>query len=99
MSDALADGDFVIGPDYAPAPELTPPPGTPHGVVRAFTMESRDSRIYPGIRRLENDITRRRDAYGNRIAAEEHQQSAPGPYTRTVWVYVPPGLDPAPCHS
>jgi enterochelin esterase-like enzyme len=81
--------DFEIGPDYAPAPELLPGPGTPAGVVHAFTMQSRDSAIYPGIRRLENEVTRRRDAWGNRIAAEDHEQSVAGPYTRTVWVYVP----------
>lgn len=85
----LADGDFVIGPAYELAPEWTPRPGAPAGVVHAFTMESRDSHIYPGIRRLENEITRRRDAFGNRIAAAEHEQSEPAPYTRTVWVYVP----------
>lgn len=79
----------MIGPDYTPAPELTPPPGTPAGVVHAFTMESRDSRIYPGIRRVDNAITRRRDPFGNRIAAREDEQSEPAPYTRTVWVYVP----------
>jgi enterochelin esterase-like enzyme len=85
----LADGDFVIGPDYAPAPETAVQPGVPAGTVHAFTMESRDSRLYPGIRRLENEITRRRDAHGNRIAAAEPEQSIAGPYTRTVWVYVP----------
>ncbi len=89
MTDPLANGDFVIGPDYAPAPELAVQPGAPAGVVHAFTLESRDSRLYPGIRRLENEVTRRRDAFGNRIAAEDHEQSTPGPYTRTVWVYVP----------
>jgi iron(III)-enterobactin esterase len=89
MSDALASGDFVIGPDYAPAPELGVQAGAPAGVVHAFTMESRDSLIYPGIRRLENEVTRRRDAFGNRIAAADHEQSVAGPYTRTVWVYVP----------
>jgi len=95
MSDEpFANGDFTIGPDYAPAPELSVKPGVPYGTVRAFIMESRDSRIYPGIRRLENEITRRRDAYGNRIAAEEHEQSEPAPWTRTVWVYVPPGYSP-----
>lgn len=88
-SDPLAGGDFVIGPDYPPAPEGSPRPGAPAGTVHAFTMDSRDSRIYPGIRRLENEITRRRDAFGNRIAAAEHEQSAAAPYTRTVWVYVP----------
>ena len=85
----MESGDFVIGPDYAPAPEFTPRAGVPAGVVHAFTMESRDSAIYPGIRRLENEVTRRRDAFGNRIAAQDHEQSVAGPYTRTVWVYVP----------
>ena len=89
MADPLANGDFVLGPDYAPAPEAAVQPGAPAGVVHAFTMESRDSRIYPGIRRLDNEITRRRDAFGNRIAAQDHEQSAAAPYTRTVWVYVP----------
>ena len=63
--------------------------GVPTGKVHAFVMESRDSRIYPGIKRLENEVTRRRDAFGNRIAAAEHEQSAPAAYTRTVWVYAP----------
>ena len=85
----LENGDFTIGPDYAPAPETLVRPGVPAGVVHAFTMESRDSRLYPGIRRLDNEITRRRDAHGNRIAAAEHEQSVAAPYTRTVWVYIP----------
>jgi enterochelin esterase-like enzyme len=88
-SASLANGDVVIGPDYPPAPELAERADAPRGVIRAFTMRSADSRIYPGIRRLENEITARRDGYGNRIAAEDHEQSAPGPYTRTVWAYVP----------
>ncbi len=59
------------------------------GVIHAFTMESRDSALYPGIRRIDNEITRRRDAHGNRLAAAAHEQSVAAPYTRTVWVYVP----------
>jgi enterochelin esterase-like enzyme len=86
---SLTDGDHVIGPDYTPAPEFRVRPGVPAGAIHAFTMESRDSRIYPGIRRLENEFTKRRDAHGNRIAADEHEQSEAAPYTRTVWVYVP----------
>ena len=82
-------GDFTIGPDYAPALETLVQPGAPAGVVHAFTLESRDSALYPGIRRVDNEITRRRDPFGNRIAAAEHDQSVPAPYTRTVWVYVP----------
>ncbi|WP_304175797.1 esterase family protein [Phenylobacterium aquaticum] len=90
----FASGDFVIGPDYAPAPETEVRAGAPAGVVHAFTMESRDSAIYPGIRRLDNEITRRRDPFGNRIAAEDHEQSVAAPYTRTVWVYVPAQYQP-----
>ena len=89
MNLPLADGDIVRGPEYARAPEMSVRPGVPAGVVHAFTMESRDSAIYPGIRRLDNEITRRRDAFGNRLAAEEHEQSEAAAYTRTVWVYVP----------
>ena len=88
-ADPLADGDHVIGPDYAPAPETQVQADLPAGRVHAFTMESRDSPLYPGIRRLDNAITRRRDAFGNRLAAADHAQSVPAPYTRTVWVYVP----------
>ena len=87
--DPLADGDFVIGPDYTPAPEGLPLAGVPTGKVHAFVMESRDSRIYPGIKRVKNEATRRRDAFGNRIAAAEHVQSVAAAYTRAVWVYVP----------
>jgi enterochelin esterase-like enzyme len=86
---SLANGDFVIGPAYTPAPEFAVQLGVPTGSIHAFTMESRDSKIYPGIKRLENEITKRRDACGNRIAAEHHEQSVAAPYTRTVWVFVP----------
>ncbi len=43
------DGDYIIGPPYANAPELTPRDGIPKGMVYRFTMESTDSKIYPGI--------------------------------------------------
>ena len=85
--DPLANGDFEIGPRFEP--DLSGPADAPCGKVYAFVMESRDSQIYPGIRRLNNEITKRRDAYGNRMAALEHEQSEPAPYRRTVWVYVP----------
>ncbi|THD79334.1 MAG: esterase family protein [Phenylobacterium sp.] len=81
--------EVVIGPDYPPAPETGFRPDVPAGRVHAFALESRDSAIYPGIKRIDNAVTRRRDAYGNRLAAEAHEQSEACPYTRTVWVYVP----------
>ncbi len=43
------DGDLTIGPDYTNAPELTRREGVPRGTVHAFTMESADSKIYPGL--------------------------------------------------
>ena len=87
------DRDVIIGPDYAPARECERQPGVAEGRVHAFVMSSSESPIYPGIRRLENEITKRRDAFGNRIAALAHEQSAAAPYLRTVWVYVPKGVD------
>jgi enterochelin esterase-like enzyme len=41
--------NFVIGPTYADAPELTVPEDAPRGTIHEFTMKSTDSRIYPGI--------------------------------------------------
>lgn len=84
----------VIGPDYTRAPEFAAPAEVPAGRVQALTMHSRDSVLYPGIRRVDNAITRRRDAHGNRLAAEAHEQSEPAPYIRTVWSYVPQQLPP-----
>jgi enterochelin esterase family protein len=48
--DLLADGDFVIGPAYANAPEVTPRPGVPVGTLTTFAMGSEDSKLYPGLR-------------------------------------------------
>lgn len=87
---------FTIGPDYAAAPECLSQQGVPVGTMHAFVMKSADSTIYPGIKRVENDVTRRRDAFGNRIAAAQHEQSAAAPYNRTVWVYVPHTLPASP---
>jgi hypothetical protein len=36
------NGDFLIGPDYRPAPELNVARHSPKGTVRQFTLESRD---------------------------------------------------------
>ena len=48
-----ADGNFVIGSPYAPAPELTVKDGVPKGRIHEFTMDSKDSKIYPGIARAQ----------------------------------------------
>ena len=46
---ALGDGDYSTGPDYAPAPEQMVRDAVPRGKVIQFTMESSDSKFYPGI--------------------------------------------------
>jgi enterochelin esterase family protein len=43
------DGDFKIGPTYAPAPEYTSKPGVPAGTVTTFQMKSADSKFFPGL--------------------------------------------------
>ena len=41
--------EIVIGPMYADAPELTVKDDVPRGTIYQFTMNSTDSKIYPGI--------------------------------------------------
>ncbi len=43
------EGDYVVGPPYANAPELAKRDGIPHGMVHPFSMNSTDSKMYPGI--------------------------------------------------
>ena len=43
------DGDYRLAPPYANAPELTPRDDVPKGMVYRFTMNSTDSKLYPGI--------------------------------------------------
>ena len=45
----LGDGNYSVGPQYAPALEATTRPDVPHGRIVQFTMDSSDSKIYPGI--------------------------------------------------
>lgn len=83
-----------IAPPYHDAPEMTARADQPKGALRSFIMTSAESRIYPGIRQRDNDVTRRRDAFGNRMAAPEEQQSEPGPWRREIFVYLPAGYRP-----
>jgi enterochelin esterase-like enzyme len=83
---ATADGNFVIGPTHTPAPEVTPQPDTPQGTVINFTMESKDSKIYPGIAREPKTFG---EADPKDPAKLIVTTSHPAPYTRKVAVYVP----------
>jgi enterochelin esterase-like enzyme len=83
---ADADGNFILGPTHTPAPESQPREGVPKGTVVEFTMESADSKIYPGIAREPN-------THGTPDPADPAKlivtTSHPAPYTRHVAVYVP----------
>src|SRR5881397_2534054 len=47
-----ADGNFVIGPEYTPAPERKAAQGVPQGKVKQFTIDSRETKLFnPGIAR------------------------------------------------
>jgi len=79
-----ADGDFLIGPDYVPAPELTVKDGVPQGQVRQFVMDSKDSKFYnPGIAR---DVFGTVDPNNPKtLIVKTH----PIDYKRTITVYIP----------
>jgi enterochelin esterase-like enzyme len=49
LTPGAGDGDYRIQPPYQNAPELTPNPDVPKGTIYQFTMDSTDSKIYPGI--------------------------------------------------
>ena len=78
-----ANGDFLIGPAYAPASELIAVDGVPMGDVRQFLMKSEDSKFYPGIAR---------EVFGTvdpdnpkTLIVETHAK----PWERAITVYVP----------
>jgi enterochelin esterase family protein len=79
-----AVGNFVIGPDYIPAPELKAVEGVPQGKVQQFTMSSKDSKFYnPGIAR---DVFGTVDPQNPKTLIVE---TRPIDYTRAITVYVP----------
>jgi iron(III)-enterobactin esterase len=81
---ADADGNFIIGPTHNAAPEMAAQ--ELQGTVSTFTMNSADSRIYPG-------IARETGTFGtpdpNDPAKLVVTTSHPAPYSRRVAVYVP----------
>ncbi len=90
---AGADGNFILGPTHNPAPEMTPQEGVPQGEVYTFTMESKDSKLYPGIAREPGTFGRPDpDDPAKLIVTTSH----PAPYSRRVTVYVPRQYVPGP---
>ena len=92
---ATADGNFIIGPTHNDAVEMKVSDSVPQGAIFNFTMESTDSKIYPGIARgpapdPSGAVTPAApaapavDAQGRRIVVTHA-----APYQRKVAVYVP----------
>jgi enterochelin esterase family protein len=83
---AKEDGNFILGPTHSPAPEMAVQEGVPQGTVVEFTMESKDSKIYPGIAREPGTFGKPDpDDPAKIIVTTSH----PAPYTRKLAVYVP----------
>jgi iron(III)-enterobactin esterase len=83
---ANADGNFILGPDHAAAPEMAAESDLKNGTVIEFTMSSSDSKFYPGIAREPGTFgTPDPDNPARLIVTTSH----PAPYTRKVAVYVP----------
>ena len=83
---AKEDGNFILGPTHKPAPEMTVREAVPQGSVHTFTMESADSKIYPGIAREAKTFGTADPANPAKLIVTT---SHPAPYSRHVAVYVP----------
>lgn len=78
------NGDFVIGPDYTPAPESKAVEGVPQGKVQQFQIDSKDCKLFnPGIARDEFGTVDPNNP--KTLIVETH----PIDYKRTITVYVP----------
>jgi len=83
---ADADGNFILGPKHDAAPGMSAANALRNGTVIEFTMNSTESKIYPGIARDSNMIgTPDPKDPAKLIVTTSH----PASYTRTVAVYVP----------
>jgi iron(III)-enterobactin esterase len=80
------DGNFVVGPTYTPAPEMTPKESVPQGRILEFTMSSAESKLYPGIARDAHTFGTVDPKNPAKLLVTT---SHPAPYTRWVAVYVP----------
>ena len=83
---ANSDGNFIIGPTHEVPSDTKANDGIPKGTVIEFTMNSSDSKIYPG-------IARDADTFGVPDPADPAKlvvtTSHPAPYTRRITVYIP----------
>ena len=86
LPSADVEGNFIIGPTHTPAPEASAQEGVPQGTVCNITMNSADSKIYPGIARDPGTFgTPDPNDPAKLVVTTSH----PAPYTRRVAVFVP----------
>ena len=83
---ANANGNFIIGPTHNALPETSMKQDVMQGTVTEFTMNSADSKFYPGIAREANTFGTVDPANPGKLVVTT---SHPAPYTRKVAVYVP----------
>lgn len=81
-----AYGNYILGPTHTPAAETIAPESGMRGAIQTFTMNSADSKIYPGIARTPGS----RSTVDPNDPAKRIVSSGPAPYTRAVSVYIPP---------
>ncbi len=83
---ANVDGNFILGATHPPAPEMSVHAGVPQGTVIQFTMNSADSKFYPGIARQPGTFGTPDPSDPARLIVTT---SHPAPYMRRVTVYIP----------
>ncbi|HZX59089.1 MAG TPA: alpha/beta hydrolase-fold protein [Mucilaginibacter sp.] len=83
---ADVNGNFIIGPTHNPAPESVVQANVPQGTIYKITMESKDSKIYPGIAREPGTFGTVDPSDPAKLVVTT---SHPAPYTRHIEVYVP----------
>jgi iron(III)-enterobactin esterase len=83
---ANADGNFILGPTHEVSADAAAQKEIPKGAVIEFTMNSADSKIYPGIARDAGALGTPDPADPAKLVVTA---SHPAPYTRKVAVYVP----------
>jgi len=81
-----SNGNFIIGPTHNPARESVIQGNVPQGTIYRFTMDSRDSKTFPGIAREQNTFGVADPANPAKLIVTT---SHPAPYIRQVTVYVP----------
>ena len=83
---ADGDGNFIIGPTHSSPADNSGQDTLHNGTVFEFTMNSADSKIYPGIVREPNTFGSVDPSDPAKLVVTT---SHPAPYTRKVAVYVP----------